>query len=106
MESRNIRCGACRRDLNPNQESIVFLTWGTGLCGNQNPVLALCSTTEHELETGGASPCVAAALKLFRNAQVRPVVASYAGWLDSVQRTPEGQTSVGFLPLLLNQSET
>ncbi|MEW5979616.1 MAG: hypothetical protein AB1898_27780 [Acidobacteriota bacterium] len=100
MDLKVIRCAACAKELNPALETVVFLTWGTGLLGRADPVLPLCPTTDRQLAGGSTSPCVAAAVKLFRNARVEPVVASYADWVESIQRNPNAQAISDLAPLL------
>lgn len=101
MEGRPVHCSACGRELDPNFESIVYFTWGRGLDGRTGPVLALCPTTSEQLDAGATSPCVAAALKLFRAADISPVPATYAEWLESfLRQSAEGPEKLSLRLLL------
>jgi hypothetical protein len=87
MEGRPVRCSACGKTLDPNFQSIVYFAWGQNAAEGLGPVLALCTTTSEQLESGRSSPCVGSALKLFRAANVNPVPATYATWLESRLRS-------------------
>jgi hypothetical protein len=86
MEGRPIHCSACGNRLDPNLQTVVYFAWGENAAEGMGPVLALCATTPEQLESGRSSPCVASALKLFQAANVKPVPATYAVWLESCLR--------------------
>jgi hypothetical protein len=90
MEGSPIHCSACGKTLDPNLQSVVYFAWGQLGAEGLGPVLALCATTSEQLESGRSSPCVSSALKLFRAANVNPVPATYAIWLESCLRISAG----------------
>lgn len=82
MSAKPLVCCVCNRPLDRNQESVIYLGWGTRLDGKlgYQMVLALCAVP---LEGLGASPCVVVACKLLTAVGIHPVPLTYDEWLTA-----------------------
>ena len=100
MKPRPLICSACNKRLDPNMQTIVYFGWGTRRDGKLGPamVLALCSTSQEQLDAKLVSPCVTTAVKVLSAANITPTPVTYHDWLDaSVPRSVEARED---LPLL------
>ncbi|MEW5975531.1 MAG: hypothetical protein AB1898_06960 [Acidobacteriota bacterium] len=101
-----LACSACKKRLDPNIDSVVYLGWGQR-CDNRpgpNIVLAFCSTTMEQLDRGLTSPCVATALKLLLAAKITPIPTTFDQWqisasLNTLNHAEKQQLE----PLLIRQ---